>query len=670
MKETVYHISRRVVLPLIMLAAVMLHSSRQDELVLPEPATETSGAIVVSAVVGGNDKVSRSIYIHNPKDDTISVVSGEFSFTYLKPRVGSGTDPSTAVCRIVDGLGYVYPEDAYGQPLYGAPLQWTHLLQNQPATFILDNVDERDVLAETEDGKNYTFVGPDWQLLGTKYDAAIESESSTNDVVWGSANVAYGTHTYSEEKIVQDPQVFSLTHRMSRINVVVTNVSKETVDNSLPVTVELSNLVTHPWRFNRVTGDVELPEVKEYRTCTFFDGQAGQTDCWAKNTDDENYTLTTANLILPPDAGIQSRVRDEIPVLTVRVGDKTYSATIPSSMIYEKDNYAVGLWFRPAHHLTLRVRLSPKDANPTIEFLPVVVRKWEDVGTYIVNGTPQDPKKRGVHSQEDFDRLVRLYNSQKDVIADVTDISYELLQYGTYTWDIHNWSLDDKFRLAWTFDIQTDGLVLNEEFSKDLFRGIYPMELNFNGHNMDGKTSAAEVVDVGVHNIEELNACIELLNGGNYPEAFKYGSYRYTGDVATSSFRVDILADIAETPNSKFIPQGFAFEIDFHGHTVGGFSSTEDFIYKEPGVYSQDDLAELIRVVNLFIDTNTVDKALSNYAALDGTVLYVKLFSDVEVPSTKFKDLSVKGYEITILPNGHKVGDQTDAEKILQLLSE
>ena len=76
--------------------------------------------------------------------------------------------------------------------------------------------------------------------------------------------------------------------------------------------------------------------------------------------------------------------------------------------------------FKSGLHLTLRAKLSKTTEKVELIFMPVWVRKWEEIDNIGIGA-----KQRGVYTKEDYARLVTAYNKEPKKDENVLD------EYGT-----------------------------------------------------------------------------------------------------------------------------------------------------------------------------------------------------------------------------------------------
>ena len=284
--------------------------------------------------------------------------------------------------------------------------------------------------------------------LGDGYSAASVESGSVPDIVWGSRTVAAGAGNGTVD--------FSLYHRMSKISVEI-SVNSDGIDlNGKTVKVTLGNVKTVSESFSRASGTVSAGG--DYGDVTLYDGVLTQNGS----------TYGFPSWIFPP----QTFSEDAWPRLRVEFDGKAYEGPLNRYMVDEgdTDTPAEMTGLDAGRHLTLRARLSGTADDVEIVFMPVYIRKWDEVDNIGIIA-----KQRGVYTAADYGNLVSAYNDDpKDEAS--------LKKYGTK---------DDSG--MWTFVLYRNigdetGAATMPLFKDDGFG------MDFNGYTVYGFSDKADLV--------------------------------------------------------------------------------------------------------------------------------------------------------------------------------
>lgn len=450
------------ILIILMLATACSDDLHQTDL------PENTGDISVSASIAG---LAKSRAPETGDDGIIPVTSGTYTVTM--------SSEDCYECRFAEGEGRLYPEGS------SVSIQWAiYNYESDYYYFWMDNILDRNNVVLGDDPKNLTFIGPIWTAEERKkYRAAQDTGEGENlvpcDIVWGTTKVERG------QKVNID-----LLHRMARVNVILKDVEDYRDKN---ITVRLTDLILEPAAFNRIDGTVMLnsPRVEDeagagYEELTLLDNAP-----LAVSEEDGALVGRTPSFILPP----QKARKDEehICYLKVTIDGVTYSAPLPLDMIHTPENVSDVTGFSQGLHLEIRARISTDEDQPTIEFGPVYVRQWEYVGEYFVPAVAG-----GVTSVDDLNTLIGLYNRMPDKtgvqLNNYFDIMLmesadkhtfrKLTQFGRHTYVQAGY----EGKMYWNFklrnDIELSSSELLEKFNYDYFRGVYPFNIDFEGHKM------------------------------------------------------------------------------------------------------------------------------------------------------------------------------------------
>lgn len=354
-----------------------------------------------------------------------AVLNGEFTFGFT-PK---GSNFRLNKCVFQAGLGYVFENNQ--------ALTWAAFNTGAEVDYYLDNfIEDR-----TTTSVNTNIPLTDDQQ--EKYQAVVDNETKTNDLVWQKLNKQVGQN---DATLVFD----GLTHRMSRITVQIES-EVETITEQLgkTVKVELTNVLTKPATYNRYTGTVTA-NTGTRETLVLLDGlldNSGKTPSW----------------ILPPQTlpALGSPSRPQLKITSEN--GITYTGYLPESMIVGAGgNEAQVLAFNTGRHLTIRVKLVGTAENTPIQFLPAVVTDWVNKGTYDISS-----KQVGIYTWEQWVDCVAAYNDEETENRDSI-----LKKYGTF----------DESTSKWTFNLFANIVIPGGVESPSMFND--ETVLNFNGYTV------------------------------------------------------------------------------------------------------------------------------------------------------------------------------------------
>lgn len=313
-------------------------------------------------------------------------------------------------------------------------LKWNDVMPEKDGKYLftLDNLDDKD--------------NPETVTLGEAYQAAPLNDKLNDklDIVWGEQTVEKGKES--------DGVNFELSHRMSKISL---EISVGTSDIDLDdevVKITLTDVINKPKSFDRTSGDVSV-DGEQRSDIVLYNA------ILTRNPDESTYTIPS--WIFPP----QDFDGKNWPKLRIEFDRQTYEGTLNHYMVQwgnEGSAPAKMTGFESGLHLTLRAKLSKTTDEVELIFMPVWVRKWEEIDNIGIGA-----KQRGVYTKEDYARLVTAYNKDKDENV--------LNEYGT----------KDNASGKWTFflfrNIGTDEDVNNmPKFKDDQF------QITFNGYTVYG----------------------------------------------------------------------------------------------------------------------------------------------------------------------------------------
>lgn len=382
-------------------------------------------------VYSDTDKVclSASIGSMTTRVDDGGVESGTYYLTY--------NSSGAKVCMVTFADLKGYPLVSDGDGIYQF-LKWNDVTPvDGKYQFTLDNLSNKD--------------NPETVTLGAAYKAAPLDGNSQLDIVWGEQTVEKGKESADVN--------FALSHRMSKISLEISvGTSGINLDNGIPATITLMNVISEPATFNRTSGDVSV-EGKQRSEIKLYEGVLTN----------DNFKNPIPSWIFPP----QTFDEDNWPKLRIVLGDKIYEGTLNHYMVQKEsgdDTPFEMTGFKSGLHLMLRAKLSNTTDEVELIFMPVWVRKWEEIDNIGIGA-----KQRGVYTEEDYARLVTAYNEDpKD--EKVLD------EYGT---DASG---------KWTFVLfrnigDTGGPTTIPKFKDDRF------EINFNGYKVYGYNNKSHLID-------------------------------------------------------------------------------------------------------------------------------------------------------------------------------
>lgn len=373
-------------------------------------------------VYSDTDKVclSASIGSMTTRVDDGGVESGTYYLTY--------NSSGAKVCMVTFADLKGYPLVSDGDGIYQF-LKWNDVTPvDGKYQFTLDNLSNKD--------------NPETVTLGGAYKAAPLNDKL--DIVWGEQTVEKGKESADVN--------FALSHRMSKISLEISvGTSGINLDNGIPATITLMNVISEPATFNRTSGDVSV-EGKQRSEIKLYEGVLTN----------DNFKNPIPSWIFPP----QTFDEDNWPKLRIVLGDKIYEGTLNHYMVQKEsgdDTPFEMTGFKSGLHLTLRAKLSNTTDEVELIFMPVWVRKWEEIDNIGIGA-----KQRGVYTEEDYARLVTAYNNSDSQDENV------LYEYGTK---------DDSGK--WTFVLfrnigDKGGQATMPKFKDDGF------EITFNGYTVYG----------------------------------------------------------------------------------------------------------------------------------------------------------------------------------------
>lgn len=389
-------------------------------------------------VYSDTDKVCLSASIGSMKTrvDDGGVESGTYYLTY------NSSGAKVCMVTFADSKGYPLVSD---NGIYQF-LKWNDVTPvDGKYQFTLDNLSNKD--------------NPETVTLGEAYKAApLDDELNDKlDIVWGKQPVEKGKES--------DAVNFKLSHRMSKISL---EISVGTSDIDLDdevVKITLTDVINKPKSFDRTSGDVSVDE-EQRRDIVLYNA------ILTRNLDESTYTIPS--WIFPPQTFDESKW----PKLRIEFDEKIYEGTLNHYMVQEGslDTPDEMTGFKSGLHLTLKAKLSKTTDEVELIFMPVWVRKWEEIDNIGIGA-----KQRGVYTKEDYEQLVAAYNKEPKKDENVLD------EYGTKN-DVSG---------KWTFvlfrNIGTAEDVDNMPKFEDDGNGF---EIEFNGYTVYGYGPEDDINDL------------------------------------------------------------------------------------------------------------------------------------------------------------------------------
>lgn len=374
-------------------------------------------------VYSDTDKVclSASIGSMTTRVDDGGVESGTYYLTY------NSSGAKVCMVTFADSKGYPLVSD---NGIYQF-LKWNDVTPvDGKYQFTLDNLDDKD--------------NPETVTLGEAYQAAPLDGNSQLDIVWGKQTVEKGKESAGVN--------FALSHRMAKISLEISVGTPGIALDGKPVKITLTDVISEPATFNRSSGAVSVAG-KQRSEIVLYDGE------FDSNQSEPTYSIPS--WIFPP----QTFDSNNWPKLRIVLDGTTYEGTLNHYMVQEEsgDDTPVEMTgFKSGLHLTLRAKLSKTTEDVELIFMPVWVRKWEEIDNIGIGA-----KQRGVYTEEDYEQLVTAYNkdSKDEKVLD---------EYGTK---------DDSG--IWTFVLfrnigDADGQETMPKFKDDQF------QITFNSYTVYG----------------------------------------------------------------------------------------------------------------------------------------------------------------------------------------
>lgn len=375
-------------------------------------------------VYSDTDKVclSASIGSMTTRVDDGGVESGTYYLTY------NSSGAKVCMVTFAESKGYPLVSD---NGIYQF-LKWNDVTPvDGKYQFTLDNLSNKD--------------NPETVTLGDAYKAAPLDGNSQLDIVWGKQTVEKGKESAGVN--------FELSHRMAKISLEISVGTPGIALDGKPVKITLTDVISEPATFNRTSGAVSVAG-KQRSEIVLYDGE------FDSNQSEPTYSIPS--WIVPP----QTFDSNNWPKLRIVLDGTTYEGTLNHYMVQEGNEGSAPVemtGFKSGLHLTLRAKLSKTTEEVELIFMPVWVRKWEEIDNIGIGA-----KQRGVYTEKDYKQLVTAYNKEPKKDENVLD------EYGTK---------DDSGK--WTFVLfrnigDADDQETMPKFKDDGF------EINFNSYTVYG----------------------------------------------------------------------------------------------------------------------------------------------------------------------------------------
>ena len=372
------------------------------------------------------------------------VMEGTYYLTYSNPFGNPQYNVGTV--NFFDGTGFVTAPD-------GEELNWNKVgfdpggNQNL-ATFYLDNV------SYLNDNGEVTFDLPyDNQFKAGKFDY----DNGTNDLLWGKQTVEREVSKVS----------LQLHHSMAMVRVMI--IIDASAEGSIPpdlknATVELTNIISSPVSYDRLTGNLGLgSDPEDYENLQLV---VPEVIDWVtienSELNDKITTFTAADFVLPPQPLSSGDLRPRLKVYIPQEDGsiRVFSGSLPRAMIVENNDGSTvseTFSFKREHILTLKVIMNPDLLE--LEFMPVTVIDWVNKGSYTLSGA-----QAAIYDESDFMNMIEFYNS-----ANWT----ELERYGYKSGD------------SWIFNIYGDLTFYESDiFDQMIVKEGNPFSFRFNGQTV------------------------------------------------------------------------------------------------------------------------------------------------------------------------------------------
>ena len=545
MKIRLHHILWQGLLPLFMLWGVV---GCTDEAISPAPpATEEDGGdepVMIRATVPGAVPSTRNGAAYNPGEPT-PITGRTMLFTF--PSIPDG-EMKSLPCEFDDqGIGYIYYEDGNDQK---KQLRWRDIYtQDENKAVYLDNLVKypvqegdfanSDVLKKYDNFTKMRFGPPEntnWPLIeGAKpvaeywdpthtyflYKWMISPDDNSLyaqevDIIWAQfPGIINGTSSGGgrlngklADHVGQSIH-FELEHKMSTI--IFRFYSTDEKDQTLELLLQKKEAIVYlddmsVWleHKNTIGEQTSGNETDDATRVIPFQRQNGQiytggtaakqdgvlltktlTEEESSSTTSEKIYYSTPTWIVPP---IKVFNVGYSPVLTIKLGDYTFSGSLPDKMQYwEQDENEqwklsdpVNLAFKEGYRHTFNVRLTLDLGTPDLIFDLVEVAPWSPRFTENVTAG-----ESGIYYWEDLKYVATLYNKNPE------EDNYKLMRYGTWKEDSQ-----EPAQGKWVFPLWDDIIVPADESARIFKDGNFEIERKgATEHQYTIKKSGTELQD-------------------------------------------------------------------------------------------------------------------------------------------------------------------------------
>lgn len=392
-----------------------------------------SGCTKQTEIMPNDEKIclSASVGELSSRVENEVIESGTYYFTY-----NTNNGKKVSITKFENGKGYPLINVGDDTDVYQF-LKWSDVKANNEKKyeFILDNVED----IENDDNVSLNDI---------KYQAApITQDNNYLDIVYGKTVV---------DKSGSDVNLL-LSHKMSKISLEIYVKSSNINLENKNATITLKNVINQPEKFDRTNGVVYVATNAIRSDIELYNGELIQ--------DGDKYTIPS--WIFPP----QDFDTNNWPELEIKIENTTYTGKLTHFMVDGDEDAGTPIdmsGFVAGKHLTLRANLSNDAGDVELIFMPVWVKKWEDIGTIGITAN-----QRGIYTVNDYEDLVDAYNSEpkKESV---------LSKYGTINGD------------KWEFILFRN--IGDEETGYPKFKdGNF--SINFNGYKIYGKNSNDDLID-------------------------------------------------------------------------------------------------------------------------------------------------------------------------------
>lgn len=411
--------NRSILLLAGLVGGLLLSCAKQDE------SPSDGQAIRLSASIDGPET----------RVDDGPVVTGNYNLTYYS------TPDTRSVCMASFSNSKGYPLVTNDAGIYNF-LKWSDVklvASRNYYLFTLDNLNNNSDIG----------VIP----LDESYRAAPLNNVPDLDIVWGNRTVISGTE--------KNGVAFTLSHRMSKLSLEISVNSHGIVLDGKRVKITLSGIIDQPATFNRSSGAVGVGGTAPGEV-VLYDDILIQAD--------NKYTLPSA-WIFPP----QTFKEDNWPKMRIEFDNMTYEGTLNRFMIREDGDSETPVsmtGFDAGRHLTLRASLSQTVEDVELIFMPVWIKKWEEIDNIGITA-----KQRGVYTESDYRQLVEAYNLNPKY-------DKALEKYGTFNATTNRWNFILYRNIGNAGDAATMPKFKDADF-----------DIQFNGYKVFGFSSKDDLIE-------------------------------------------------------------------------------------------------------------------------------------------------------------------------------